>query len=131
VTRRSCEQCGREYTLVKGFVYRSELPHAVYYVACHHHDAAREAWIDVILGTFGVDDWGDHVTFGARVGPIAGQSEPGATLVDAAAPYGDSEMFGMKLTRAAALQHERLSEYWDIVDFILMEDPTVYAHVYQ
>ena len=131
VSQRTCEQCGSGYTLIKGFIYRAEAPHGVYFAACHDHDGVREAWIDIILGTFGESDSDDHVTFGARVGPVAGQSEPGASLVDAAAPYGDKEIFGMKLSREAALRHQRLDEFWTLIDFILLEDGIVRQHVYE
>src|SRR5688500_5822344 len=97
VPARRLDACGRDYTLVKGFVYRGDSPHAVYCVACHEHEGVREAWIDLIIGTFGEDDATDHVTFGVRVGPVQGQSDPAATLVQAAIPYGDSPIFGQKL----------------------------------
>lgn len=131
VRERTCEQCGSVYTLIRGFIHRAEAPHGVYFAACHDHGGVREAWIDIILGTFGESDSDNHVTFGARVGPVAGQSEPGASLVDAAAPYGDKEIFGMKLSREAALRHQRLDEFWTIIDFILLEDETVRQHVYE
>ena len=118
------------YTLIKGFIHSAEAPHAIYFAACHDHGGVREAWIDVILGTFGENHWDDHVTFGARVGPVAGQSEPGATLVDAAAPYEDGEIFGVKLSREAALRHERLDEFWTLIDLIMLEDSGVKQHVY-
>ena len=130
VSKRHCDSCGREFILVKGFVYRSDVPRAVYFVACHLHDGEREAWIDLILGTFGEDDASDHVTFGARVGPVSGQLEPAATLVDAAIPYGASSIFGQKLTRDEALAHPLLPTCWEVVDFILFNDETVHAHVY-
>jgi hypothetical protein len=130
LSTRHCENCGREFRLVKGFVSRDDVPHAVYFAACHEHDGVREAWIDLILGTFGEDASSDHVTFGARVGPVLGQDEPAATLVQAAIPYGDSAIFGQKLTREEALEHPLLPGCWEVVDFVLIEDEAVNAHVY-
>ena len=49
------------------------------FAACHVHEGEREAWVDVILGSLRSDDASDHVTFGARVGPVAGQADPAAT----------------------------------------------------
>jgi hypothetical protein len=126
---RSCAICGRHYVQVKGFVYQAEIPHAVFFAALHQHEA-KEAWIDVILGTFGDDDTSDHVTFGCRVGPVIGQTEPAATLVPAAVPYGESALFGVKLSREEALKHARLGEFWLVVDFVLTADPDVSAHIY-
>ncbi len=114
---------------MQGFLYKNDVPHAVYLAACHHHEGDREAWIDLILGTFGTDVATDHVTFGTRVGPVADQAEPAATLVPAAIPYDDASIFGHKLTRDEALQHPRLVDYWESIDFILGEDRTVREHV--
>ena len=86
--------------------------------------------MDVILGSFGTDDSFDHVTFGCRVGHIDDQAEPGATLVSAAVPYTDSAIFGTKLSREDALVHERLDEFWSVVDWVLTEDADVRTHVY-
>ena len=116
--------------LVKGFVYRDDVPYAIYFAACHAHGHIREAWIDLVLGTFGEDDWSDHVTFGVRVGPVEGQVEPAATLVQAAIPYGDAPIFGTKLSREEGLAHPRLEECWEVIDFVLLEDATVNQHVY-
>ena len=129
VEAKECAACQRRYKLVKGFVLRGDDPHTVYFAALHDH-GVKEAWIDVITGTFGSDDSSDHVTFGCRVGPVEGEVEPAATAVDAAAPYGDSPLFGRKLSRAEALAHERLPTFWGIVDFLLLEDPDVEQHVY-
>ncbi|HAP75721.1 MAG TPA: hypothetical protein DCR14_06525 [Acidimicrobiaceae bacterium] len=129
VESKDCAACGRGYVLAKGFIYADGDPHAVYFVALHNH-GVPEAWIDVILGTFGTDDFSDHVTFGCRVGPVEGQSEPAATAVHAAVPYGASPLFGQKLSRDEALAHPALSAFWTVVDFVLVEDPDVHRHVY-
>lgn len=129
VEEQSCPVCARPYLLVKGFVYKDKRAHAVYFASCHQHDA-YEVWIDVVLGTFNNEDWSDHVTFGCRVGRVGVQEDPGASLVTAAQPFGDSRLFGKKLTRDEALAHPLVSEFWRVVDFILLEDPLVVAHVY-
>ena len=89
VELKSCAACGRGYTLVKSFILDDNDAHAVLFAALHDH-GEREAWIDVILGTFGSEDFSDHITFGCRVGPVQGLHEPAATAVAAAAPYGDT-----------------------------------------
>jgi hypothetical protein len=129
VELKSCDACGRGYTLVKSFLFDDDEPHAVLFAALHDHGEA-EAWIDVILGTFGTEDFTDHVTFGCRVGPVDGQEEPAATLVNAARPYGDSPLFGRKLARDEAIAHTLLPGFWRVVDFVLVSDPDVHFHVY-
>jgi hypothetical protein len=73
--------------------------------ACHNHDGVHEAWIEIALGTFEEAGYQDHVSFGCRVGPVEGSSDPAATAVDAAIPYGDSDFWGRKLARDEALAH--------------------------
>jgi len=129
VESKLCDACGSGYVLAKGFIYDDDEPHAVYFAALHNH-GSPEAWIDVILGTFGTEDFSDHVTFGCRVGDVEGQSEPAATLVPAAQPYSASALFGRKLSREDALPHPMLASFWRVVDFVLVEDPDVHRHVY-
>jgi hypothetical protein len=130
VEHKQCDHCRTTYLEVRGFLLKEDHAYGLVFVACHDHEATHEAWIDVILGTFGDNDNSDHVTFGCRVGPVAGQSEPAATAVDAAAPYDDNPIWGTKLTRDEALNHPRIGDFWDVVDFLLLSDPDVHAHVY-
>lgn len=130
IQEQDCSGCGRHYPLVKALVKRDGDAHAVAFCALHTHDDVREAWIDVILGTFGGGATPDNLTFGCRVGPVGGQDEPAATAVDAAEPYGDNPIWGRKLGRQDALAHPRLAEFWQVVDFILVADPVVHHHVY-
>jgi hypothetical protein len=129
VELKSCDSCGRGFTLVKSFILDGEDAHAILFAALHDH-GEREAWIDVILGSFGSEDYSDHVTFGCRVGPVQGQADPAATAVAAATPYGNSALFGRKLTRDEALAHPQLSDFWQVVDFALISDPDIHFHVY-
>jgi hypothetical protein len=90
VTEQTCKDCGTDSVLIKGFLYDDGNPHAIYFAALHHHHDDHEAWLDVILGSFGDDRSNDHETFGCRVGPVEGQTQPAASLVQGATPYGDA-----------------------------------------
>ena len=127
---KSCGECGRDYRLIRAFIKRDDVAIAVAFVALHRHGGIAEAWIDAILGTWGDDSVNDHVTFGCRVGPVTGQPEPAASLVDAAGPYADRPIWGSKLTREQALSHPQLSDYWQIVDFLLVGEAEIHAHIY-
>ncbi|HEX6353742.1 hypothetical protein [Actinophytocola sp.] len=113
-------------------VYRGEAMHAVYFANCYHHTGQpHDTWLDVILGSF-QQPYLDHVTFGCRVGPTDGDPTPGATLVDACMDgSGTSPMHGLVMTREQGLAHFRLTEFWQIVDLVLEQDPTVRQHLYQ
>jgi hypothetical protein len=130
VESKDCGRCGTEYRLVKAFVVKDRTAHAVVCSALHHNDGQREGWMDAILGAFGGGASADHVTFGCRVGPIEGQVEPAASVVQAAVPYSDSSIWGRKLDRTEALSHPWLPDFWEIVDFVLVNDEVVHDHVY-
>lgn len=129
----TCDCCQAPIERAWNVIHADGAPHAVYYANCYHHtDRDHDAWIDVIFGTWGVasDQWGDHVSFGCRVGPVVGQDTPASTLVTAGLANPDGPLFGQKLDRDAALQHPRLAEFWYVSDFILEHDPLVRGHVY-
>lgn len=130
IERSTCGECGAEFLLVKSFVLNAEGPHAIAFTALHHHQGS-EAWMDVVFGSFEADSpHDDRITFGCRVGAVEGSREPGATAVDAAIPYRDSPTFGHKLSREEALAHARLQDFWETVDFLLTDEPTINHHVY-
>ena len=104
-------------------------PYAVFFAACYDHGDVRESWIDVVFGTWGEGaDYDDHVSFGCRFGPVADSEAPAATAVDAASVAPDNSLYGRKLSRAAALAHPMLPEFWQVVDFVLEADPLVHSH---
>jgi hypothetical protein len=39
-------------------------------------------------------------------------------------------MFGQKLEREEALSHPRLHEFWDLVDWLILNDETLHENVY-
>jgi hypothetical protein len=116
---RPCLDCGGEFPHVTGYVYDSAGPVAVYFASCHGHDA-RAAWLDVILGTWGVDPPAqDHVTFSCELRAI------GAMAIDAPATLSHaSDLLGVVLTRAEGLSHP-LAAFWTVVDAIREQDPLV------
>lgn len=126
VKQHTCPDCVSPFRLVRGELTLAGEPHAVFFAGCHHHRGERDVLIDVILGW--TRSGGDHVTFGCRVGPD--EEGPLATLVDAARQYGDDPEWGRKLTTDAALADPRLNDFWAVVDYILVHDPTVRPHVY-
>jgi len=97
---RPCLDCGGEFPHVTGYVCDSDGPVAVYYASCHGH-VGSAAWLDVILGTWGVDPPAqDHVTFSCELRDI------GAMAIDAPVTLSHTtDVLGVVLTRAEALSH--------------------------
>jgi hypothetical protein len=123
VDKQTCDECGRPYDHVTGFVYDDGDAHSIYYASCHGHPE-HEAWIDVVLGTWWADDVDDHVTFSCRL------RAQGATAVDASvAVKGEAEFFGKKLSRDEALGHPLVDSFWSVVDLLAAEDDSVVDHL--
>jgi hypothetical protein len=126
-----CQCCDAPIERVWSVVMRGDEAHAVYYANCYHHtDKPHDVWIDVILGTWGAGDFGDRVTFGCRVGPVVDSPQPAATLVQACMDGSAGEIHGLVLSREDGLAHPRLPEFWEVVDLVLANDPTVNPHLY-
>lgn len=122
-----CETCGDPHDTVTGFVLRDGDAHAVYFATWYPHQ--QEAYIDVVLGTF-EDDGHDRVTFGCRIGHVDSQRAPAASLVQAGRTLSDSPEWGQRLERSAALGHPRLDDFWEVVDWLVLNDATLHEHVF-
>lgn len=129
VTEHACDHCSQPFQRVHGYVYRNGDAHAVYIASCYHHDG-HEVFVDAVFSPTWKDEADDHITFGCRVGPVAGQPDPGASLTSAATAFSDRPLFGRKLTREDALDHPLLGDFWALVDHVLVHDPVVRNHVY-
>ena len=128
VSYLSCDDRGGTRDVVTGYVYRSRQPYAVYYASCY--PSHGEVYIDVILGTWPdeIEEANDRVTFGCRFGPVEGQTESACSLVPGAAmaPEPVSPLFGERLDREQAQKHPWLGEFWEVVDLVILTDPTVH-----
>lgn len=98
---------------------------AVFYASCYHHAAGGEVFFDVIIGTWGTGDFSDHVTFGCRWGAVQGHDQPMCSLTTGGETFDDAPIWGTKLNRTAALEHPLQREFWEMVDYLLLNDPVV------
>jgi hypothetical protein len=128
VTEKVCEHCGEPRVTVTGSLLRDGDYLAAYFASCYHHDG-HEVWIDIVYSLDRNAGDQQHVTFGCRVGPVSNSPSPAATMVDAAAAWGDEPYFGRKLSREEAMAHPWRDEYWSHVDHILVNDPDVALHM--
>jgi hypothetical protein len=129
VTEDRCDCRGGARPVVTGFVHNRGGDTLAAYIASVYPPSPRheeEAWIDVILGTWGRDDPHDHVTFGAWC--EVGQ---GCMLVEGAqaAPQG-KPVYGRRLTREEGVVHPRVDGFWRVIDAVLTDDPTVSRFYY-
>ncbi len=124
VRRQHCDRCDRDFDHVTAFVLKEGSAHAVYYAACHGHPE-HEAWIDVVLGTWGNNDASDHVLFSCQL-----RAEGAAAVDGPVAVSSDASLLGKKLTREQALAHPRTGDFWAVVDLVAKADSAVFAHVF-
>lgn len=125
---RTCPDCNQTHESVTGFVLDDGAAHAVYYADWYPH--SNEAFVDVILGSWDRPGYEDNVTFGCRLGEIAGHPGPQASVVTGGEQRPDKAILGEKLRREDALQHPKLGEFWDIVDWLILNDPLLHEKVY-
>jgi hypothetical protein len=125
-----CQHCDEEHDGTTGYVMRDGSAYAIYFLDWYPHD--DEAWLDVILGSFFVEDAEDagRVTFGCRIGEIEGQDGPGCSLVPGAEVRADLPVFGTKLSRDEALAHPRQPEFWVVTDWLILNDPLLHERIY-
>jgi hypothetical protein len=135
VRQVDCAGCGTPYMQSIGFVLADGDSHAIYYASLHHHDGQHDAWLDVTLGSWPVQDGDpyppDHVTFSCRLGPGAAAPNPYASLVQApvSAKGANAELFGQLLSREEALDHPSLDDFWHVIDFVVEQDAHVRDHL--
>lgn len=123
-----CVDCDEEHDSIVGFVLKDGNAHAIYFA--EWHERWSEAYLDVILGSFEGPDYEDNVTFGCRVGYVQGQALPACSLVQAAMTRSEAQIFGARLSRDEALVHPRLAELWEVVDWLIVNDPTLHDKVF-
>ena len=61
---------------------------------------------------------------------MEGQDGPAASLVTGGENKSDHPLFGVKLDRESALEHPMLAEFWDVIDWLVVNDPTLHENVY-
>jgi len=125
---RLCDVCREEHETDTGFVLRDGDAYAVYWASWYPHE--NEAWLDVVVGSWEEPKYRDNVTFGCRIGYIEGQDAPACSLVEGGKVLGDAAIFGQKLTRDEALAHPWLDRFWELVDWLIGNDPILHEHVF-
>lgn len=124
VETKFCEDCRQHYARVTGYVSKGDATLAAYYAVCHGHPD-HEVALDVILGTWGVEDATDHETFSCLIRPQGAMAvDPFVTLSHD--PAGElPRMLGRPVRRWEALQHPRSADVWTIVDELVVHVPPV------
>jgi len=121
-----CKRCDSTVERTWAHLDEDGAMRALFYASCYHHAAGGEVYFDVVIGTWGTGDHGehsDHVTFGCRWGAIEGHEQPMCSLTTGGGVFADNPVFGAKPARPAAPAHPLLPEFWAMLDYLLPERP--------
>jgi hypothetical protein len=69
-------------------------------------------------------------SFGCRIGHVHGQEPPACSLVQSATRRSDSALFGVRLSPEQARRHPRLSEFWAVTDWLVLNDELLHEKVF-
>lgn len=122
-----CPDCGCDRERSHGFVLRDGTAFAIFFADWYPH--AQEAWLDVILGPFEEPDYQDNVTFGCRIGDVPG-SGVSCSLVLGGEQRSEGAIFGRKLARDEALRHPWLAGFWEVVDWLIINDSLLHRTIF-
>jgi hypothetical protein len=128
IKSRTCPDCARSHESVTGFVLKDESAYAIYFADWYPHSV--EALIDVVFGAWDDPGYSDQVTFGCRIGGVQGHPEPVASLVKGGGSRPDHPVFGVKLDRVVALENPKLTAFWDLIDWMVVNDRLLSDNVY-
>jgi hypothetical protein len=120
-----CPDCGEKHDGVTGYVLNKGDAYAIYFADWYPHDNA--AWVEVILGSFTEPDYADDVTIGCRYGYVDGQADPAASLFT---PTRTGAIFGRILDRAHAMKSPRITDFWALTDWLVVNDALLHETVY-
>jgi hypothetical protein len=123
----TCPSCSREFARVKGVLTWFDESFAAFLAEMHWHGGQNEIWFEAIFGELDEDTSPDRVTFGCRLGSVEGQEELACSLLR---PKDGDEFGGRRLDRDEALAHPWLERFWEVVDFLVLHEPTIHAHAY-
>jgi hypothetical protein len=97
----------------------------VYFADWYPHEST--AWVEVILGSFTEPDYSDDVTIGCRYGYVDGQADAAASLFT---PTRTGAIFGRILDRAQAMKSPRITDFWALTDWLVVNDSLLRETVY-
>lgn len=120
-----CQCCGSTSSAGHGFVYRDQLPHAVYYAAWSMGHREHGVALAVAIGRWEEGTTAaDRTSFGIEV--YEGENHVLFRFVDPEdSPWANSPLLGPVLARTAALMSPRSAEALAIAEIIAINHPGI------
>ncbi len=127
---RVCPRCKSKYLYLQRFVLDRGDAFAVCSIEAHRHNDAPEIYLTCTLGGEWEDDNpSNNVTFACRYGEVEGHKDYACTLLDVPTDFAAS-FAGKKLTRKEGLKHEKINEFWHVIDFLIESDLTIHDFLF-
>ncbi|MFS8102023.1 hypothetical protein LFM09_33335 [Lentzea alba] len=125
-----CECCQEPVERIWNHVLRDGTAIAMFFANCYHHSRS-EVVVDVVLGTWDRLDHPDHVTFAAKLREVDQSSlHPAFQLVPPVYGRSGAPLNGRVLQPDEARTHLRFAEFVEVLEFVVLHDPTVNQHLY-
>jgi hypothetical protein len=118
-----CDYCHQMYGATRGFVYRDDSAHALYYASLHDCGASESVYLAIGIGEREEEDgvFGDVRSVTFRVEPT--ETGVDISVVDAGqSPWGNARALGLMMNRDETLAHETFQEFLHIADHIVTGD---------
>lgn len=124
--RSKCPDCKQKHVYMQRYILDRDEAYAVVSIEANQHHDGPELYVTCTLGNWDDEtDYKDHATFSCRYGSVEQQEEYACTLIDVPDAF-SMEIYGKRLSRRQALKHERIHEFWEVVDFLLEHDMAVH-----
>jgi hypothetical protein len=125
-----CDWCYQPYKAVRGFVYKEENAHAVYFAALHDcRSAERIAHLAIVLG-----DW-DEQGEAREVFSIGVEARQRADTIDLDivepqfSPWRGAKHLGVMLQREAFFKNARRAEFMRVAECVVEQDAAVNGYL--
>jgi hypothetical protein len=131
VSESSCHCCNEKSNTGHGFLYKNNDAYGVYYVGWAEAHEDRKITVALALGEWGDDATSqDRICFGLELYEEDDQLD--FHVIDPEeSPWDKTELLGEMLSRELTLNHQMISEIYELVEFIARNHPAVksYLHI--
>jgi len=129
VKQHVCQDCGRPFSTVHGFVYQDSDAYAVYHALLQTEHPSVQADLALSFGSWEEDATGnDRQRIGLKVWPEGAELKMHVENAEESA-WGHSEAFGPMLDREHVLASRLREEAFRAAEFVVVHDERIRDHL--
>jgi len=129
VKQRVCDDCGRAFGTVHGFLYQEGDAYAVYHALLQREHPSTAVDLALSFGSWDEEaTGGDRTRVGIRIWPDEAELKLHITAVEESS-WGDSEIFGRMVDRSDVLGTPTEQDAMRAAEFVLAHDERVREHL--